>query len=377
MKRSLFIAATVSVSLALLTGCSLATEAGTDDSASGDLSAEGASCVEAVSADVDAAREPLDLLAPTEALDASSIQGESIWLVSATMNQAATEAADGFTAGAEALGLDPVVFDGQGTASKFAEGVDQAVAQGAGAIVLYGIDPSLVTSSLSAADAAGVPVLNTLNGAPTDPVPAGTYANLTLDPEADGALAAKWAMADSGCAAEVIMLTLSTIPLEQSIADGALAEFEESCPDCAVTVLDIDVANFATDIGSQLQTALQQHPEADYIFPTFDSGVPFIQPVIAAANSTAKVMGHDGVQASLDMIAGDSGQDMTVAVPPLSWMGWLFVDSAARAMAGLDDPGYVIPVQLVDSSNIGDGTAAEVFPNYDGYADAFTAAWKG
>jgi ribose transport system substrate-binding protein len=361
----------------LLAGCTPAVGGDSDPAPSVAATGDAGDCVAAAQEAVDAAREPLDLLVPEEPLDTSSIEGDSIWLVSATMNQAATEAVDGFNAAAEAAGLDPVVFDGQGAVNRFSEGIDQAVAQGASGIVLYGIDPSLVASSLANAEAAGIPVLNTLNGGPDDPVPAGTYANLTLDPYADGQLAAQWALADGGCDVNMIVLTLGTIPLEQAIADGALAQMEESCPDCPVTLLDIDAANFATDIGSQLQTALQQNPDANYIFPTFDSGVPFLTPVIAAAGSQAKVMGHDGVQASLDFIADGTDQDMTVAVPPLGWLGWLFVDSISREILGLEDPGYVIPVQLVDGTNIGDGTSEAVFPEYADYADAFTSAWAG
>ncbi|MCU1483079.1 MAG: Sugar transporter substrate-binding protein [Subtercola sp.] len=378
MKKSGLVVVVIGVATALiLTGCTAAVGGSTSAGSSVAATGAAADCVSAVSADVTAAKKPIPLLVPAAALNVSSAKSKSIWLISATMNQAATEAADGFKAGATALGLTPVVFDGQGTANKFSEGVDQAVAQGAGGIVLYGIDPSLVSSSLAAAKAANIPVLNTLNGAPTDPVPAGTYANLTLNPQADGELAVKWALADSGCNTNMIMLTLPTIPLEKAFADGATAAMTKYCPACTLKTLNIDVANFTTDIGSQLQTALQQDPDANYIFPTFDSGVPFVAPVVSAANSKAKIMGHDGVQASLDMIAKGSGQNMTVAVPPLGWMGWLFVDDVARAMVGDKDPGYIIPSQLVDETNIGDGSSASVFPEYAGYEAAFTKAWAG
>jgi ribose transport system substrate-binding protein len=372
--RPLALAVVAGAALAL-TGCTPATGPG---SAAPVTTAAANSCSTAMQQKVDAAKRPVGLLAPTAPLDKTKVAGKKVWLISATMNQAATEAANGFKAAAAALGEKATIWDGQGATNRFSEGVDQAVAQGAAGITLYGIDPSLVKSSLAKAAAAGIPVQNTLNGGPDDPVPAGTFDNLTLDPTADGALSAEWALADSGCKVDMIMLTLPTIPLEKAFADGATAAMKKYCPrDCTIKTLNIDLANFATSISSQLQTALQANPNANYVYSTFDSGVPFMTPVLAAANSKAKVMGHDGVQASLDLIAKKKGQDMTVAVPPLDWMGWLFVDDLSRKIAGDPSPKYVIPTQLVDTTNVGDGSVKDVFPKYVDYEQAFESAWAG
>jgi ribose transport system substrate-binding protein len=142
-----------------------------------------------------------------------------------------------------------------------------------------------------------------------------------------------------------------------------------------VKVLDIDPANIPTDTGTQLQTALQVDPGVNYVLPVWDSSMPYVAPAIAASGSNAKVLAHDGISASLELIASGTDQDGTVAMPPPGWIGWAAFDEVARAILGLEQPGYVIPTRLVTAENVGDGSTADVSPNYTDYQTAFTEAW--
>lgn len=362
----------------LLSGCTSATGAASSDPEPMALSSSQQECVAAVQADVDAARAEKELIAPDSSLDLDALSGKSIWFISVAMNQWATTVAEGAKAAAEAADVKLTIFDGQGAANRFNEGISQAVAQDADGIILLGIDPAVVAAPLAEAKAAGIPVQNNMNGDPDDAVPAGMYGNLTSDFSGDGAIAAKWALVDSGCQAQMTILASSTVPVWEAQADAAVAEFEEYCPeDCAVSVLDIDIANVATDVGRKVQTELQRNAETDYVYAAWDSAVPFIAPVLSAANSSAQVLGRDGVQASLDMIVNDSGQDMTLAMPSGAWIGWASVDDIMRVMTGAPAAGYVVPSRVIDADNVGAGTPSDVFPEFVDFEQAFTAAWKG
>ncbi|MCU1446419.1 substrate-binding domain-containing protein [Cryobacterium sp.] len=361
-----------------LAGCTSATDAAqtADVTSTADLTATQQECVSALQADVDTATADTALVAPTEPLDLAALSGGTVWMITVSMNQFSTDMATGVQAAADAAGVELVTYDGQGLANRFNEGISQAVAQDAAGIILVGIDPTVVTGSLAAAAAAGIPVQNTLNGDPTDEVPEGMYINLTSDFTADGETAAKWALIDSRCQADMVSLYSSSVGVWQKMVDGAESVFAEYCPeDCTFKALNVDIANVSTDIGSQLQTALQQNLDVNYVYPVWDSAVPFVSPVMSAANSSAKVLSRDGLEANLAMIADNSGQAMTIAMPTTSWIGWIAFDSVARAATGTDVPEYVIPTRIIDSTTIGDGTAGDLFPEYDGYQSAFTDAW--
>ncbi|MGX7724093.1 sugar ABC transporter substrate-binding protein [Rhodococcus sp. 5G237] len=359
-----------------LSACTAATDVGSDDTSDRTLSASAQECVDGVQARLAAATAPSELIAPTAPLDLAALQGDTIWFITVTMNQFSVDMVEGVEEAAEAAGMKVVRFDGQGMTNRFNEGIEQAVAQRAAGIILVGIDPSVVSSALASAEAAGIPVQNTLNSDPDDAVPSGMYGNLTADFSADGAMAADWVMADSGCAGNLAIISSTSVTVWDYLAQGAKSQIEAECPDCTVMIIDVDVANVATDVGSQLQTTLQRQPDIDYIFPVWDSAVTYVDPVLAAANSKAKVLSRDGLQPNLDAIAGGSGQDMDIATPPAGWIGWLAVDDLARAILGESAPGYVIPTRVVDADNVGDASVESIAPEYTDYQAAFVSAWS-
>lgn len=333
-------------------------------------------CPAEVLSDVAAARAELPLLAPPAPLPLAALKGKTLWYVSVTFNQFSSDWVAGLREAAALAGVRVVTFDGQGSASRFNEGIGQAVAQGAAGIIVAAIDPALISAPLAEAKAAGIPVMNGFNGDPKAALPNGMYGNFSSDFTADGATAAKWAMADSGCAARMVLITSSSVAVWQNVAAGARAAFARHCRDCTLKVLDVDIANIATNLGSQLQAALQQDPGIGYIFPAGDSLVPFIAPITSAAGSKAKVMGRDGLASSLRLIATRGGQDMTLAMPDFKWLGWLAFDDLARAILKLPRTGYTVPARIVDARNVGDGQQEKLFPAYVGYRQAFQKAWQ-
>jgi len=145
----------------------------------------------------------------------------------------------------------------------------------------------------------------------------------------------------------------------------------------AANQIDIDYGNLASSLGGQLQAALQLDPAINYVFPAGDSLVPYITPILATANSQAKVLSRDGVSASIEMIAAHSGQDMTLAMPDFKWVGWIAFDDVARQILKLPRKDYSIPTRIIDASNVGKGTIKEQFPAYENFRDVFTQTWAG
>jgi ribose transport system substrate-binding protein len=357
----------------VLAGCSGSAAPAESEASSVDTAA----CVTAAEAAVDAARAPLDLIAPESPLAVDGLKGKTIWFVTSSVNQWVQEMLEGVEEAAAEVGAEVKLWDAEGTINKVDEGVSQAVAQNADAIMLIATDPSLISGSLPAVQEAGIPILDVMSSGAQAPVPDGFIGSLTSDFAADGATGAMWALADSGCAADLAVVEASVLPIWHDLATGALDTITETCDTCAATSIDIDLANLSTDLPSQVQTALQRDPDINYIFAAWDSAVPLLSPVLAASATAPTVMGRDGIEASLQAIAaGDGDQSFTLAMPPTQWTGWTAFDMTARAILGETVPTYVIPTRLIDATNVEDGSVEAVSPNYVDFQDAFIAAWN-
>lgn len=375
VRRTLLASAAIVATL-ITASCASATS-GSQEQAQVTATGAAAKCQQTAQEAVDAARKPLDLIAPTAPLDTQDLAGGTVWFVTLSMNQFSIDMFAGVKEAAEAAGMQAVSFDGQGTLSRASEGLEQAVAQGAAGIVLVALDSSLVTAPLQQAQAAGIPVLDFMSN--TEGVPAAnTFASLTSDFGQDGKLAADWSMARTGCASDMVLIHASVLKIWTAEVDAAKKELDALCEDCTSSTIDVDLPNISTSLPSQLTSALQSDPEVSDVFVGWDSAVPFLQPVIAGSglSPAPSVMARDGIASSLQMIA-DGSQDFTLATPPPGWIGWLAFDMTARAVTGAEIPKYTIPTRIIDETNIGDGTDASVSPNYTDYQTAFTAAWKG
>lgn len=334
-------------------------------------------CFEAVKGDVEKGRSDLPLIAPPGPLDLAALKGKTIWFIPISFNQFASDWEAGLKEAAEAVGVKVVTFDTKGNIATANEAVSQAVAQKADGIIILSIQSAVIAGPLAEAKAAGIPVLNGFSGDSSDPVPKGMFGNFTSEFSADAVLGAKWALWDSGCTANIVMLmTSSGIPWTKMSIAGEKT-IKEFCPDCKMKIIDLDYGNLASSLSGQLQAALQLDPGVNYVWPAGDSLVPYVVPILATANSKAKVMSRDGIAANIEMISNHGGQDMTLAMPDFKWVGWLGFDDMARAMLKQPRKDYSIPTRIVDSANVGKGTIGELFPAYKDFRDVFKQTWGG
>ena len=334
-------------------------------------------CVAAIKDDVEKGRADVPLITPPGPLDLAALKGKTIWFIPISFNQFASDWEAGLKEAADIAGVKLVTFDTKGLISAANEAVSQAVAQKADGIIILAIRPSVIAGPVAEAKAAGIPVLSGFNSDSGDPIPDGMFGNFTSDFTADAELGVKWALLDSGCAADMVMVMTSSGVVWTNMSVGAEKAIKQYCAECKIKVIDIDYGNLASSLGGQLQAALQLDPAINYVFPAGDSLVPYITPILATANSQAKVLSRDGVSASIEMIAAHSGQDMTLAMPDFKWVGWIAFDDVARQILKLPRKDYSIPTRIIDASNVGKGTIKEQFPAYENFRDVFTQTWAG
>lgn len=358
---------------ASLVSCSSGT---TESTNSADAGGAASDCIAAVNEAVDAARAPLDLVLPSEPLDLAALKGKNIWVINVLTNQFISDSNEGYQAAADAAGVNLTIFDGEGSVNKWNEGIQQAIAQGADGIALFGIDSSIVSEAVKEAADAGIPVVEGLATNYDSERGPGVFANVSADYYTDGATLANWTLADSDCTANTYLLYSSALPIWVDTRDGALDAYAEHCPECVITEENLDLANVATDLPRVTQTKLTQSPETTYLLATWDSAVPFIESAAAQVNPDAVILGRDGIEAALESIRTDGMQKVTVASPQPQWIAWAVMDNVLRAITGETPNGIVVPTRLIDKTNVGE-TDADVMPNYQDFESEFLSVWEG
>lgn len=355
-------------------GCS--SDTGSDGTSASGAAEASSTCVTEAEASVEKAKQPVALQAPETPIDVDAAKGAVIAYIPLLINEYTTDVQNGLDRAAKSVGASIVGFDPQGSVNDAGADIEQAIAQGVDGIVLLSVDHALIATQLQAAADAGVPVVTLTSSTLNDPVPDTVAAVITGDYENDARAGAAWTMANSDCAADVAIVTANLVGVFKLATEGAQSAYTEICGDaCRVTVLDADLANAATDIPTQVTTALQKGPGITDVFAVWDGAVPLVAPAVVSSSSDANIMGMDGVPASLKAIATDNGQDFTMAKPPASWQGWAAFDLIIHAAQGLPNRDYVLDARLIDSSNIGDGTDDTVSPEYVGFEKVFTTAW--
>jgi ribose transport system substrate-binding protein len=374
-----FVLVAGSVGVALtLTACSSGSTSSGGGGGGGDAAATGASsCAQSAQAKVTAASQPAKFTAPTAPVDVKALAGKTVFYLAPDLSLPFIKAiADGFSDGAKAAGLKPVIFDGKGNVNTFNQGVTSAVAQKVNGLLLQGVNPSLVSGPLAQLTASKAPVVDSLNGGPDAPDTDGVQAHVTVDYKLGGQLMADNALAQSNCEGDIVFFTSSIYKVYVDMLAGFNSEISTLCPACkAPTVVDVAPTDLATKLPTLTTTNLTRHPSAKVFVAAYDGMVQFISPSIQEASSKVVVIGHDGVDSNLQQIrAGSTPQISTISNPPNAAIGWAEVDQLARLMSGGQAVTEDLPQQIFTKANTA-ADAASMFPGYADYQSTYKTLW--
>lgn len=334
-----------------------------------------AECIREAQSLTDAARKPIALNVPKDPVNMKAAAGKTVWFISVTQAIPFVAAiSDGFKAAATAAGMKAVVFDAKGTVTGFNAGLTQAVAQHADGIALQGINPALVSGALQTAKDAGIPVVDSFNGSPSQALAPGLINHVTADFQSSGKKLGDYILADSKCTANTVIFTTSIFTIHADMTDGATNEIKRLCSGCKVTSEVVDLNTMATGLGPQTETVIRRDPTVTYMLAVFDGQVVFMLPAIESSGKKVKVVSHDGVDANLDYIRQGKVQIADGAFPPNEYMGWAEVDALGRGITHQPPVDETIPDQLFDKSTL-PSTSAAMFPAYVDFAGAFKKIW--
>ncbi len=319
--------------------------------------------------------------APGPAVDASKLKGKTILVVQHdTVANALVEITKGIQAAGQLLGVTVDTFNGQSTVSTIEQGIQQGINQKVGAIILVGVATSLVPSSVSAANAAKIPLIGVITGQPDTSAPGqgfgqGLYGASGPSYQELGKLVADNAIVNSnGSAVNAAIITFDN-PIGPAVITGIKSVFS-SCSNCKIiTTQDIEPQYWPTKTAGAVSSLILANPSLNYIFPVADTIGIFATAGVSQAGASGKVfvVSDDGSSAgTLGLV--QKGPIFT-ADPGYSapWAGWEAMDQALRAMSGMQPGNPVVPIMYLDKSNL-TGTNLTDLTNV--FGNAYVAGYK-
>jgi ribose transport system substrate-binding protein len=266
---------------------------------------------------------------------------------------------------AQALGWDFSIYDGKGDPTVWSQRIDQALTNGADAIITVAVNGAAVKGALARAKKAGVPVISTSNA--TAPGEQGFRLDTSPNLEALGRAIADWYIVDSEGKGVITPWLDKEFQSNISTEDG-LQEELKLCTTCTVksteNFVSTDVPN---NLGPSTAAYLRQNPDVNYVYASYDPAATVQVPAILQAGQGDKV--------KLCSILGDAQNlkyiaDGKVQACDGAWdneyEGWATVDQIIRLVTnkplhvskGVPERfkyGENIPYVLLDKDNLPEG----------------------
>ena len=287
---------------------------------------------------------------------------------------------------AERYGATWIEYTNQGQPTQWATGVEQAVNQKVDLIILsQGVDASLIKPALEKADAAGIPVLLTHTILRGEALPADLEGLIDATTDAPLAeanrLTVDWMIDRTEGEGNALIITSNEVPPAKAEVAAMEDEITRYCPKCEYKVVNVPVAEWATKIQSEVQSALSADPTINFILPIYDSMSLYAQSGIKAAGKTGQVeiSSVNGTPAVLKIQQDDGIVSMNVG-ESIPWLAWATLDQAGRLLLGLDpvpNGAQETPLKLITADNIDEtGTPPQPDKGYGtAYIDGYEALW--
>jgi ribose transport system substrate-binding protein len=278
------------------------------------------------------------------------------------------------------VGMNFIDWPNQGKPVQWVQGMNQALDRKADVInLLAGINPGALGPQIAKAEGAGASVIASHLYDVNQPATNGAD-SVSIYYEQAGRLLADWVIAKTEGEANVLAVTINEVVSTKPMMTGINDEFAKHCGSgCKVSTVNAAIADVATRIQPQVQSALVKDPGINYVIALYDSAeAPFVVAGIrqAGAKGRVKVVTFNGTPSVLKMVkSGDVDMDVGES---LDWISHGVMDQVMRLAAGLDpvkDP--KLPIRIFDSDNVDEtGTPPTDSQGYgDGYREGYMKLW--
>jgi ribose transport system substrate-binding protein len=377
-----FVALSAVVALSL-SGCASQTP-GADGTASASAGSDAATvAAEALAVQAEPVSTPEGLGGP---IDAASLAGKNVFYIPIAGKAGYFQLIQrNVTDALSRVGVNVETCDGQANPSGISACVDQAISRNADAIIADFIPYELAATAFEQVRQAGIPFY--MAG---EVLPEGITADAMFagsDPDGYNVAvttgAANAVIADSDGQAHVLYLHIVQSPSTERAGTAALEHFASACPDCEVTVKEINLSQLK-DVPSLVSSALVSDPSITYVIPQYDSYVPpAIQGIQAAGKVNAVKVATSGATLGVLQQVDSNPQLIAVTGQNAPYIAWTMADAVLRMLTGEKPQDEYPPLtRAFTKENVGD---LELTPEaeFDGswygdvatYQDAFLELW--
>ena len=311
--------------------------------------------VSAAEAPVTKWQGPTDTLKPPKNVTLGIVECASV------VNGCVTPA-QGAAAAAAVLGWKSKIYDGQGTPAGQNNAVTEALSAGSNAILMVGVDPTAIQSSLQEAASKHVPVGDLGQGiAPGHGIDFQVGANYVKDGQIEG----EWIVAASGGHADVLPTNDKEYTSTVELTDAAVQEIQK-CSGCSLLPQQYFVSTeIGNGLGQRIAELLQKNPKVNYIVGAYDPAVDDMVPAFENAGIAGRLslVSNVGTPENLGFIAKGEVQKADIVFDN-TYMGWAGVDQVIRALLhkplwkdkGVTDPRFMYdentPSHLIVKGNL-------------------------
>jgi ribose transport system substrate-binding protein len=315
----------------------------------------------------------------TTPLSAAAAKGKTVVWLECDLSQC-TQIGQGVAAAAAAIGWNLKVVDySSANPATLVAAMNKALQYDPVAVALSGLPEAVWSTEIPAYQKAGVPILTAFVGPETPTATVPVNISSADDAQLGASMLGNWLIADSGGSAHALVLTSSAFPVFGPLTTD-LRSVMSGCSGCSLTTLDATVGQIdAGQVSSLVVSALKRDPTIKYVVSADSLFIDGLPSAIAAAglSSSVKVVSQWGDVQAISAVA--SGQEAATSGLASEYSGWLLVDAAARLLAKDPIPSaaqYVLPTQLVTSSNVGSLGAPSNSYNFPAdYAAQFKTLW--
>lgn len=322
--------------------------------------------------------------APGEPIDAASIaEGKTFFSMPVSTdipyNVAMEEA---IKKAVEDAGGKYVTWPNTGQQDQWVQGINNAINQQADVIIFSsGFDVRAVEPQIQRARNAGIKVIASTFGGETQGCPEFVDACVPMKYETAAEIMSNYAIWQTDGDANALVITANDVYSGRGMIPAVEETFEKNCPGCKTKFIDVTVANWSSQIQTEVQAALVADPGVNYVICLYDSMMTYVVPALLSAGKSGEVglTGFNGTPGPMQLVQEgkaslDVGQDIV-------WAGYGTVDLALRLLSGTPpNEGLVdenIPLRAFTAENVDDaGTPPSLTEGYGTVAvDGYRELW--
>jgi ribose transport system substrate-binding protein len=330
---------------------------------------------------VDQYRKPPTWQGPDDPVNIASVAGKKVTYISVSNSIPVLKYwSDRVTGLLKQYGdVQLTVIDAKGSVDEANKGFEQAIAQKADAIVFLALPPSLFQAQINRAHSAGIKVISAQTGVPGK-LEAGQDAEVSFDYVKVGQIIGDWVVADSKGKAKGMVVSSDDVPASQPQAQGTLNEVERLCPDCDMTMKDVQIPQWQNSMPTLFQTTVNSDPTRTYLLPLYDGqALPGLGAIrTAGAGSKVSVGAFNATPGIVEQLK-DPASGLKLEVGGHNeWWAYACTDQIFRVLSGARPvENYNVGLRIFDSTNADLIQGKDEFAWYQSteYRDKFPAMW--